>query len=59
MEKRDHRKEAVEKSKTHWEMNVERSVFKKTNPFNQLDNWEAKKTTQWPRTHVKVNECDT
>ena len=59
MERRDYRREAVEKSKTHWEMNVEKSVFPKDRPKNQLANFEAKKTTEWPRTNVKVNDCDT
>jgi len=54
----DYRKEAMAKSKTHWEKDVSDSIFPKTKKKNQLDNWEAKSPKEWPRTHVKVDECD-
>lgn len=55
---KDYRKDAIEKSKTHWEMDVSDSIFPKAKKSNQLDNWIAKNPKQWPREHVKVNECD-
>lgn len=39
-------------------MNVSDSVFAKANMKNPLDNFIAKAPPKWPRTHVKVNECD-
>lgn len=56
--KKDLRKDAIDKSKTHWEADVSDSVFPKAKEKNQLDNWIAKHPTEWPRTHVKVNEQD-
>ncbi len=58
MKKKDYRQEALDKARSHWEMDVSDSVFPKANKTNQLDNWIAKSPTEWPRTHVKVNECD-
>lgn len=58
MHKKDHRKEAMEKSKHHWEMDVSDSVFPKAKKGNQLDNWIAKNPKERPTTHVKVDECD-
>lgn len=55
---KDHRKEAMAKSKTHWEKDVSDSIFPKAKKKNQLDNWEAKSPKEWPRTHIKVNDQD-
>lgn len=55
---KDYRKDAMEKSKMHWETDVSKSVFPKPDKKNQLDNFEAKGPKEWPRTHVKVNDCD-
>ena len=57
-QKKDYRKDAIDKSKTHWERDVSDSVFPKAKKSNQLDNWIAKHPTEWPRTHVKINETD-
>ena len=54
----DHRKEAMEKHKSRWEMDVSASIFPKAKKGDQLDNWTAKAGKEWPRTHVKVNETD-
>lgn len=56
--RKDYRKDAIQKSKTHWEMDVSDSVFPKTKRKDQLDNWIAKGVEEWPRVHVKINECD-
>lgn len=58
MKKRDYRKEAMEMSKNHWEMDVSASVFPKANKKDPLDNWIAKPGKEWPRPYEKVNECD-
>jgi len=55
---KDYRTEAIKKSKEHWEMDVSASIFPKAKKSNQLDNWIAKGVKEWPRTHVKINECD-
>lgn len=54
----DHRKEAMDKSKQHWEKDVSDSIFPKAKKKNQLDNWIAKPGKEWPRTNVKINETD-
>lgn len=56
--RKDYRKEAMEKSKSHWEMDVSSSIFPKAKEKNQLDNWIAKECYEWPQPHVKINECD-
>lgn len=54
----DYRKDAVEKSKTHWEMDVSSSIFPKPRKNVQQDNWIAKGVKEWPKTHIPINECD-
>lgn len=54
----DYKKKAMALSQTHWEKDVSDSVFPKAKKKDQLDNWIAKPGKDWPRTHVKVNECD-
>lgn len=54
----DHRKTAMEKSKTRWEMDVSASIFPKTKKSNQLDNWIAKDVKEWPKPYVKINDQD-
>lgn len=58
MKHKDYRQEAFKKHSSHWEMDVSDSVFPKAKKKDQLDNWIAKPPTEWPREHVKVNECD-
>jgi len=58
MKNRDYRQEAMEKARSHWEMDVSDSVFPKAKKNSQLDNWIAKPPTEWPRTHVKINDTD-
>lgn len=55
---KDYRKDAIEKSKNHWEMNVSDSVFPKKYNNKQIANYNANSPKNWPRAHVKVNECD-
>ncbi len=55
-EYKNYRKEAMAKSKEHWEMDVSKSIFSKPRKDVQQDNWQNKK--DWPHTHIKVNECD-
>ena len=57
MEKEEY-SNAVEKSKKHWEMDVSDSIFPKAKEKNQLDNFIAKEGEKWPRSYVKINECD-
>jgi len=58
MKHKDYRQEAMNKSRSHWEMDVSDSVFPKAKKSDQLDNWIAKNPKEWPRTHVKINETD-
>jgi hypothetical protein len=55
---RDYKKEAMAAHNSRWERDVSDSIFPKAKKGNQLDNWIAKSPTEWPRTHVKVTECD-
>lgn len=55
---KDDRKTAVEKSKTHWEIDVSNSVFPKKYDKKQFANYNSNSPKNWPRTHVKINETD-
>jgi len=55
---KDLRKEAMNAHNSRWERDVSDSIFPKTNPNQQSDNWIAKNPKEWPRNHVKINETD-
>lgn len=56
--KHDYRKAAMQSHNSRWERDVSDSIFPKAKKKDQLDNWIAKSPSEWPRTHVKVTECD-
>lgn len=54
----DYRKDAMEKHKSHWEIDVSDSIFPKARKGNPQDAFMAKNPKDWPREHVKINDMD-
>lgn len=56
--KNNPKKDAMEKTKEHWEIDAGEYVFPRARKDNPLDSFIAKNPKEWPRTHVKINETD-